>query len=466
MRNTLARLGTFGIQLLCAGCVEYHAAPIEPARVEADFARRTLDDPALADWVGGAIVPAPAFPPQTWDFANLCLAAFWFHPDVDVARAEARTARAGVITASTRPNPTFAFRPEYVLNPAAGASRWVADLALELPIETGGKRDLRADRAERVAQSAEVGVYETAWRLRAGVRARLLAHLVARREVELVRAEAEPRREALALLQRRLEVGSVARPEVARAEIELARLMVEERAATTRAAEALAALASAIGVPASALEDAAFAWAGLEEPVSEAALVLAHEPGFLERFDVRRMLLDYDVAELDVRLEVAKQIPDLALAPGYVYDQGLRKLAFSFALPIPLLDQNRGPIAEAEARRGAAQARFVALEARVAGETERALERYRGALTELGVARALAERQSAIERAIERSFEAGAADRLDVATARAESAVLARMSLAAAGRAQETLGDLEDALQQPLAGAPALPESLPQRTKP
>ncbi|HEV8113561.1 MAG TPA: TolC family protein [Planctomycetota bacterium] len=474
MRNLLARLGTSAIPILCAGCIAYHAAPIEPARMEDEFARRTLADPALAAWVAGEVVPAPSFPPPTWSLSTLCLAAFWFHPDLDVARAQARTARAGVTTASTPPNPTFAFRPEYVLNPAAGDSRWVADLGLDFLVETADKRDLRTERAHKLALAAEVGVYEAAWHVRNGVRTALLEHLSALHELNLLRLEQEPRREVLDLLRRRLAAGEAARLEVARAEIEVSRIDIEVRTAETRIATSRAALAAAIGVPESAMESLTFEvlgrgnpgrW-GIGEPPAELPLDAAREPGLLERFDVRRALLEYDAAEADVRLEVAKQVPDLTLGPGYVFDQGLRKLAFNFALPLPLLDRNRGPIAEAEARRSEAQARFTALQARAIGEIEGALAAYRGALAELAEARLLSERQRTTEEGLRHSLAAGAADRLDVAVARAEVAALARVELLVLHRAEEALGDLENALERPLEGSAPVPDSLPVRVEP
>jgi cobalt-zinc-cadmium efflux system outer membrane protein len=466
MRASIRRIGSLGLPFALAGCVSYRAAPIDPRKSEASFAARSLADPGFISWARTELPPERAFPPDRWGLRDLALAAFWFHPDVEVARADAATARAAVRTASARPNPTLAFRPERVLNPDAGESAWIADVGIDLPIETNGKRDLRTERARKLALAADVLVYETAWGVRSAVRASLADLLFARREIELLEKEEAPRREAQALLEARLAAGESSRPEVARAGIELARLEVELRAARTRESEGLAALASAIGVPAAALAAASFGWEGLEEPPPESELDLARETGLLGRFDVRRQLLEYDAAELEVRLEVARQVPDVALGPGYVFDQGLRKLAFSFAIPLPLLDRNQGPIAEAEARRGASQARFLALQARASAETERALARYRGALEELAVARDLESRQRASGEAIERGFAAGAADRLDVAATRAETAALALVSLQAAQRTQRALGDLESAVQRPLSGEPAMLGSLPDKGTP
>ena len=451
----------------CAGsfaaCATYHAAPIDPAKSESQLAARTLDDPAFLAWAREAIsnrgANARELPPKSWDLADLSLAAFWFHPDLDVARAEARTAGAGITTASARPNPTFAFRPEYVMNPAPADSRWVVDFGLDIPIELGGKRDLRIERAKKRSLAAEIAVYEAAWKVRGAVRAAYVDRILSGREVEALRAEAELRREAAAILRRRMDAGEASRTDLARAEVDLSRVELEHRAAETRAAGSRAALAAAIGVTPAALDRVRLDDSDVDR-MPAGAIDGSHAAGFLDRFDVRRALLEYDALEADVRLEIAKQIPDLTIGPGYVYDQGLNKLAFSFAMQLPLFDQNQGPIAEAEARRGEAQARFLALEARATAEIESALARFTGATAELAEAHALAERQRGNARTTERAFAVGRADRSDVVIAQADAAALARSEITALRDVRSGLGALEDALQRPLEGRPGIPDAL------
>src|SRR5262245_51430787 len=105
MRASVRRIGSLGMPLALAGCIPYRAAPIDPVKSEAAFAARALDDPGLVAWARTELPPDRAFPPARWELRDLALAALWYHPELDVARAEARTARAGVTTASARPNP-------------------------------------------------------------------------------------------------------------------------------------------------------------------------------------------------------------------------------------------------------------------------------------------------------------------------------------------------------------------------
>ena len=67
------------------------------------------------------------WPAAKWDFEMLTLAAFYYHPSLDVARAVWAEARAGIVTAGARPNPTVGFTPQYVFNPD-GLPPWVPDV--------------------------------------------------------------------------------------------------------------------------------------------------------------------------------------------------------------------------------------------------------------------------------------------------------------------------------------------------
>src|SRR5437870_3200614 len=104
--------------VLFAGCVHYQPEPLSPLKKFTGFQSRSLDDAGLKQFVEGNLHDEmKGWPPKSWDFRTLTLVAFYYHPDLDVARAELGTARAAVISAGVRPNPTLEFSPEYVVNP-------------------------------------------------------------------------------------------------------------------------------------------------------------------------------------------------------------------------------------------------------------------------------------------------------------------------------------------------------------
>jgi outer membrane protein, heavy metal efflux system len=139
-----------------------------------------------------------------------------------------------------------------------------------------------------------------------------------------------------------------------------------------------------------------------------------------------------------------------------------------FSAAIPMFDRNRGPIAEAEARRLKAAAAFQATQADVISKSERSLAVYTAALAELDEAARLEELAATRQRAIRESVRAGEDGRLELDDADIEHLIASRTELEAVARAQRALGDLEDAVQRPLTPGDQLPagatlEALGQR---
>jgi outer membrane protein TolC len=121
------------------------------------------------------------------------------------------------------------------------------------------------------------------------------------------------------------------------------------------------------------------------------------------------------------------------------------------------MNRNQGPIAEAEARRRQAQAEFVETQTGAISRSERSLALYAAALDGLAQARRAAEVQTGRAAATAKTVQAGEQGRLDLDDAEIERSVAERARLEALARVQQALGDLEDAIEKPLAPGDALP---------
>ena len=170
----------------------------------------------------------------------------------------------------------------------------------------------------------------------------------------------------------------------------------------------------------------------------------------LNRADVLAGLSAYAASEAALRLEVAKQYPDIHLNPGYEFDQGDHKWGVGLGIELPVLNQNRGPIAEAEARRAESAAKFNALQARVLAEIERGLAAYRAALEKSATADALLANLKEQERSLRGRFDAGEISRSEVIAGQVELAAARLARADAVGKAQQALGQLEVAMQSPV----------------
>jgi outer membrane protein, heavy metal efflux system len=433
------------------GCAtrKYQSVPIAPSKTANLIQGRSLTDPDLGQFVQSRLRRSQQeWPPQSWTPAELMLAALYFSHDLDIARTEVQAARAGVISAGARPNPTLDIAPGYSTFPEP----WLFDAVFGLPIETAGKRGRRIETAQRQADVARWQLGEAGWQVRARVRSALVDFFLTEQRLSLLRNEEQLRAENARLIERRVQVGELPSPELDSARIELANNRVAIGTAQSQVTQARAETAASLGVPLSALDGIQFEWSTLNQPPPLKAVDLAEveRTAVLNRLDLRRSLAEYAVADSNLRLELARQYPDLQLGPGYSIDEGANKFTLGLSLVLPIFNRNQGPIAEAEARRKQAGERFLALQFQVLSEVEKALAAYRGAMAELQAANTVLEVQRQTEGRAQRSFDLGESDRLALAGMRLQTEVAERARLDAVHKAQAALGALENAAQRPL----------------
>jgi outer membrane protein, heavy metal efflux system len=440
--------------LALAGCARFHPQPLLPAETAAGLESRSLVNPGLKSFLeknlGRQLTNWPA---AKWDFETLTLAAFYYHPSLDVARARWAVAEAGKITAGGRPNPTLNVTPGYNATTFA-PSPWFPLAFLDIPIETAGKRGYRIAQAAGLSESARLNIASVAWQVRSGVRRSLVALNAAQEAEVLLREQQGFQAENLGLLERQHEAGAVSAFEVSQAGIAADSARLALRDAERQSAEARVQLAEAIGVPASALEGVKFSFEGWGQLPGEASLTDARRQALLNRSDILSGLADYAASQAALQLEIAKQYPDVHLQPGYQFDQGDNKWSLGLTVELPVLNQNQGPIAEAKARRAEAAARFNALQAGVLSEIDHAVAGYHAALRKRADADELLARSQKQEQRSRAMLDAGEISKGDLVALRLQLSAAALARLDALVKSQQALVQLEDALQSPL-GLPA-----------
>jgi outer membrane protein TolC len=416
----------------------------------AELEARRLTDPGLKRFLeahGGGLLPV-------WDLERLSLAALYFHPSLDVARAQWKTAQAAVQTAGARPNPTLRLAPQYTINPERGLSPWVAAVEFDVPIETAGKRAYRIAQARYLAEAARLRLRAQAWQVRQQVRAALLDHVAAQRRAALLIESARVQRELVQLLEQRLAGGAVSSLEVAPARMALLRTEADLAQAQRQAAEARARLAGALGLPAHAFDGVELSdeFPLAPELVDRLGSEQMRRLALHRRADLLAGLAEYAASQTALQLEIARQYPDVRLGPGYEYDQGENKWSVvGVALELPVLSWNRGPIAEAQARRAEAATRLLALQASILAELDQALAGWAAVQDQLRQLDALRAAQRQLIESVQARLGVGAADQYELHVAQAEAAQIELARLDALVQAQQVLGQLEQAVQVPFA---------------
>lgn len=450
----IIRLLALGAGALC-GCAVYHPAPLEPARLLQQFEDRSLSNPGLCAYLKTNLGERLSSCPQEWDLATLTLVGFYYSPDITVAGARFEQARAAVITASARPNPTLSIGPQYSTRAIPSVVPWgIGMFHLDVLIETAGKRGYRIAAAERQAEAAQFQLGESAWKVRAGIRKAFLDYLIAIREESLSAEEVEALGQTAVLMSQRVTAGEASQPELSFAESVLQQARVRAAQAAARVPEARNALGVALGVPVEALQGVRLSWAGLERPPEQTSLSprTIQRLALMNRIDLRSQLAQYAAADETLKLEIAKQYPDITIGSGYAWDGGDNIFELGPSIVLPVFSQNQGPIAEAQTRRKELRAQFLALQENIIGQARGALERYRGALRALDAARQAESFQSRRLEQTQRAFSVGEVDALFLSQNRLQELATRDALLTTLGNAQGALGVLEDSVQRPLDG--------------
>lgn len=445
-----------------AGCASYEARPIDAADSALQLEARRLDDAGLRDFIEANLQRAdPAQPSTRWGLDELTLAAFYFHPDLDVARAQWAVASARQVTAGQRANPSLGVAPGYNTTTDI-PSPWIVAATLDIPISTAGKRRAGIAEAAQLSEAARFNVASVAWQLRSGVRNGLLDVYAARELLTLRQKRQALEEENVGMLERQYAAGAISSFELTRARLQLdsARLSILD--AERADAEARVRLADAIGVPVAALSGVTLSFESLGARPPDLADSELRRRALSNRADILGALAEYAASQAALQREIAKQYPDIVLGPGYEYDQGDDKWSLGVSLELPVMTRNRGGIAEAKARRQEAAARFTAVQAGALSDIDGALAGYRVALQADEATDSMLTDMTEQEVRAQAMFAAGDLTRSELVGAQIQLSEAAIVRIEASIEAQRAAGLLEDALQLPLDVPAAAWQDSPQ----
>jgi outer membrane protein TolC len=455
--------------MLAGGCRSYVDQPLSANTTAQQLLNRSLSNPDLRDFLqtnlGGKFTEWPL---KTWDFETLSWVALYYNPSLQIARAQWAVARGSIITSEERPNPSIDFTPGYDFNAVSELSPWFPGLSFDLPLETAGKRGKRMEQANWLAEAARQNVFTAAWQVRADLRRALIEWAAAGRRVLALHQEVDAETRVLNLLQQQLNAGAIAADELSATRVASIKAQSDAGMAERDQGDARARLAEILGVPVSALDGQEFSAADIITPrvMTPGEIATARAVSLESRADILTALANYQASQAALQLEIAKQYPDVHLGSGYLYDLGENKWNLNFGVELPLLNQNQGPIAEAEANRQLAAAQVVATQAHIIAQIDAASAACASAnALKDDLDKTLGELQKHLG-LIRAQIDAGEAEQLDFQTAQIDLSAADLALIDAQAQAAIAAGQLEDAFQVPFANLAAVQKELPSSTPP
>lgn len=302
--------------------------------------------------------------------------------DRDVGIATGRRLQAGAL-----PNPEISAELDNAFGTGDYRGTRSAETTLQLSqlVELGGKRQARV--AAGVAEISAAG-----WQ-RAAVRLEILSEtavaffnvLGAQNRARIYAGHVASIDRLLPLLQRRVDAGASPPAETARARVAADLVRAERERAATELALARRELAALMAVPVGSVSGVVGDLTRVGRPPTFQALVRAVDDNpQLVRFTALRAQRDAEL--LSARL---KPVPDLRLSAGWRHyrETGDDAVRLGLSIPIPVFDQNRGGILEAEEALAKTGAERAAGKAALLLALGRAYDTLSGARRELDILR-------------------------------------------------------------------------------
>ncbi|MBI3527746.1 MAG: TolC family protein [Betaproteobacteria bacterium] len=454
-RGCLTFLPGLAAAIAIAACstVPYSPRPLEAEATAAEFIARSGDVDGLKQFVTANGYAPNAWPPEQWGLKELTLVALYFHADIRTARARAEVAHAELGSAAQPQSWSGRLKPEYHSRTLPDNNGpWTLGLELEIPLVAQGRRAARAERSAFLADAADLDVANAAWMVRGRVRDRYLELQASRDALQSLDAQLMARKDMLGLVNRRVEAGMLSARDLGVERVAYSQLELLRSQELARQQRAQGELAAALGLSLEVLERMRLRFDAGVSPRTDMDVGALRRMALRNRLDVHRKLLEFGAADAEVKAAVAAQNPDIALGPGYAWDQGDNVWSLAVGMSLPPAARTRASIREAQARRELAAEQFAATQADVITLAERAGAQFRLARDRIAAAEHRLQVQQEQESRMNRQFDAGAADRMQLVAARIDTLASETMLQAALVEARQAVAHLEDAVQLPLLG--------------
>jgi len=440
-----------GLLMSSFGCYHYQAKPLSNVKSLSDWQERRLDSAELANFLISNR-EVKSWPPEVWDLKSLTLVAFYFNPEMDLARARWGVVKAGRITAGEIPNPTITPKLGYnSTTPTSLMSPWIPEVSLEIPIEVAGKRGLRIAQAKHLSEAARWNILATAWKIRSELKQSLIDLYYSQERQKILQQTISIEKELVRLMELKKSAGEISGYDLARARMELNAAELKLAEATESTNKALIRLAAVLGLSPEAISGIKISYDDVEK-LSESLPEIAglRRQALTNRADILAALAEYAASEADLRLEIAKQYPDLKLGPGYQLDQTDNKWTIGMSFELPVFNRHRGPITEAENRRREKASSFLELQSRVLTDLEKSVLSYKAMLEKTKITENLLTNLDTQLAKAEKKLAVGEISRFDFLTLKLEWVNTYLTRLENLVQTQQALCELENVLQSPL----------------
>lgn len=446
------------LPLLLAACgfQQYVAKPIQTNTITTKIEAKNPESAQFHQFLINNDFPPDRLPIQKWGVDELTYCALFFHPSLDVARAQWRAAQTAELAAAEGPIPNINSNIAHSNNANQDISPFALGLSIDIPIESANKRDIRIENAQHLSQIAKLEIAQTAWLLRNLAAQSLYETQFNQQQINLLTKEQSSREQVVSIYQKRVSLGAASNVELSTAKLQLQITTAELIATQQNKLVLLAKLASNLGLPLNKVEAMPLLQDSYDAPLATSLNANQkisenlNNAALLNRLDIRIALERYATAEAKLKLEIAKQYPDIVISPGYAYEFGNHVWSLGISGLLTLLNKNKLAIAEATQFREVEATQFEALQNKVISEAAVANAQLTQAKNTLEQQQKLYAQQQRNTQRMQQRLTAGEIDRLEFTFSKLEDVITEKNVALAHFQLKTAINRLENTLQQPI----------------
>ena len=364
IRHVLALVFLFAVAAI-SGCQQYHPSPLLPTDVVNAVDRErhpiaTQTNPIADGDHKDAVESSKEVQPLT--FVQAAAMMRDHSPELHEVQAAYRTTLALANVKTPLPNPSVTVGPQFGFGPGVlpfNRTQPFGSIGFTLPTNKKFRRQDELNRA--MADMAQIEYLARHRELYLELRKDYSRLFVDRTRLVLRKTVADSAAKSVDLSRKLVESGQASLLDAGLLQLEYIRFKTDTIGARTDIAGVEGDLSQLVGVgsetfqslPSNALPEIPAALPSLEDLK---AILIANQN------DLARLRARYDVAERQLRLEIAKQYPDFRFGPNYMRDPADTKsiIGLSLGIDLPVFDRNQQAVATACQQREEIRAKYEA----------------------------------------------------------------------------------------------------------
>ena len=326
-------LGIFCLILTGCGHKSYVVdAPVK-RQITQDFDSRGASLNSLVGFVSESGY-GRSWPPEKWGLEELMYAGLYFSPRLDVARKNIELFEISAQLSALGMRQKVQVATEYHGREVNGQEPWGVGFALDLPFFSKKKRDALSQKSLFYIDGAALELSQEIWLLHSSLRNNLFRLAANDSKRKLYVQKIKIAEELDELIEARFSHGFADRDALDKRRFELGLFRELGLNLETERLEIIYSMARLIGISATDFQKL-----NLETPNFDQTYTLESldfkSAALRNRIDLQSALVDFGIADVELKLALIKQFPQISIVPGYFWDQGDNIWNFALGLVLP-----------------------------------------------------------------------------------------------------------------------------------